>query len=102
MTIRYTDAQIHAQNTTQSYKHQYTEIYRLVNMFLLICSVHQIELHLYIFNVFPLTLQIKQEAEEAERKKREAEEAEQRAKQEIEKKERETLKKAIKKERKVR
>lgn len=46
--------------------------------------------------------QIRREAEEAERKKREAEEAEQRAKQEVEKKEREALKKAFKKERKVR
>lgn len=45
---------------------------------------------------------MRREAEEAERKKREAEEAEQRAKQEMEKKEREALKKAFKKERKVR
>lgn len=46
--------------------------------------------------------QVRREAEEAERKKREAEEAEQKAKQEVEKKEREALKKAFKKERKVR
>lgn len=51
---------------------------------------------------YPDIFQVRREAEEAERKKREAEEAEQRAKQEVEKKEREALKKAFKKERKVR
>ena len=46
-------------------------------------------------------MQVRAEAEAAERRKREAEEARQKAKQESEKKEREALKRALKKERKV-